>query len=160
MNLRIVDLPGIAVIGMEGLCTPGHNIVSELWQQANARFGEVAALAMKEKDGSLVGFWGAMSDESRAFMPWTENFQRGLYLAGVEVYKDAAAPEGWTRWVMPARKYLAVEVTPGQYGEIFSEVLAKTLPEMGYALAGAVCDHTKPATGQDYLFFPVKARGE
>ena len=30
------------------------------------------------------------------FGPWTHQFARGLYLAGVETYADAIAPEGWT----------------------------------------------------------------
>lgn len=44
----------------------------------------MAALGMKNSDGTYVGFWGAMSNESRSFRPWTHQFTRGLYLAGVE----------------------------------------------------------------------------
>ena len=42
---------------------------------------------MKNADGSYVGFWGAMSDETMSFMPWTDDFSRGLYLAEILVYK-------------------------------------------------------------------------
>lgn len=66
----------------------------------------VAALGMKNSDGTYVGFWGAMSDESRSFRPWTHQFTRGLYLAGVETYADAVAPEGWTKWVGSENKRL------------------------------------------------------
>ena len=151
----IVDLPRIAIIGQEGFCTKEKNMVKELWKQANSRFGEVADIAMKNADGSYVGFWGAMSDETMSFMPWTDDFSRGLYLAGVEVYEDAPVPAGWVKWVMPARKYLVTEVTPDSYAETFRNVIDRLIPQLGLKLAGAVCDFTEPATGQNKLFFPV-----
>ena len=151
----IVDLPRIAIIGQEGFCTKEKNAVGDLWEQANSRFGEVADIAMKNADGSYVGFWGAMSDETMSFMPWTDDFSRGLYLAGVEVYEDAPVPAGWVKWVMPARKYLVTEVTPDSYAETFRNVIDRLIPQLGLKLAGAVCDFTEPATGQNKLFFPV-----
>lgn len=156
MEIKIMDLPTIAVIGKEGLCTAGRNIVQQLWQEADAHFDEVAALGKKAPDGTYAAFWGAMSDESRSFRPWTHQFTRGLYLAGVETHVDAAAPEGWTKWVLPARKYIVVDVEPDRYGEIFDEVIQVTIPGKGMKLAGAVCDHTEPATGKSRLFFPVE----
>jgi hypothetical protein len=114
-DYRIVDLPRIAIIGKEGLCTKEKNIVQDLWQQANSNFSDIADLGMKYADGSFVGFWGAMSDETMSFMPWTDGFSRGLYLAGVEVYEDTAVPDGWVKWVVPARKYLVTEVQPEKY---------------------------------------------
>lgn len=157
MEIKIIDLPMIAVIGKEGLCTTEKNIVEQLWREANSHFDEVAALGMKNSDGTYVGFWGAMSDESKSFRPWTHQFTRGLYLAGVETYADAIAPEGWTKWVMPARKYIVVDVEPNRYGAIFDEVINRTISEKGMKLAGAVCDYTEPATGKNKLFFPVES---
>lgn len=52
----LIDLPKIAVIGKVGLCTKQKNIVQHLWQKANSNFNEVAALGMKNTDGSFVGF--------------------------------------------------------------------------------------------------------
>ena len=155
MNYEIIDLPKIAIIGKEGLCTKEKNAVQDLWQQANFNFREIAELGMKNADGYYVGFWGAMSDEKRSFLPWTEDFSRGLYLAGLEVHEDTPVPAGWVKWVMPARKYLVTEVTPDSYGEIFRSVMNSLIPELGMKLAGAVCDFTEPATGQNKLFFPV-----
>ena len=82
IRYEIIDLPEITIIGKEGLCTKEKNVVQALWQQANAHFNEIADLGMKNPDGSFVGFWGAMSDETMSFLPWTDNFSRGLYLAG------------------------------------------------------------------------------
>ena len=155
LKYEIVNLPKIAVIGREGLCTKEKNVVRELWAQANSRFCEVADLGMKNADGSYVGFWGAMSDETRSFQPWTEDFSRGMYLAGIETYEETAAPAGWTKWVMPARKYLVTAVDPESYEETFRTVIDNLLPALGMKLAGAVCDFTDPATGQNKLFFPV-----
>ena len=153
----IVDLPEIAVIGKAGFCTKEHSIVQEVWQEANAHFSEVAELGMKEKDGSYVGFWGAMSDETMSFQPWKENFSRGWYLAGIEVNQEAEAPRGWVKWIMPARKYLVKEVQMEHYMKTFTETLKHTIPEKGLKLCGAVCDFTEPSTGKNKLFFPVEA---
>ena len=153
---KIVDLPEIAIIGKEGLCTKEKNIVRDLWHQANSHFSDIADIGMKKADGSYVGFWGAMSDEMRSFMPWTDNFTKGLYLAGIEVYQHTAVPDGWVKWVMPARKYLVTEVNPDSYEEIFRSVINRLIPELGMKLAGAVCDFTEPATGQNKLLFPVE----
>ena len=156
MDVKVIDLPTITVIGKEGLCTAEKNIVQQLWQEANCHFNEVAALGLKNPDGTYVGFWGAMSDESRSFRPWTHQFTRGLYLAGVEAYAGAIAPEGWAKWVMPARKYIVVDVEPSRYGEIFEEAINNAISEKGMKLAGAVCDYTEPVTGKNKLFFPVE----
>ena len=69
---EMIDLPKIAIIGKEGLCTKEKNVVQDLWQQANSNFSDIADLGMKNADGSFVGFWGAMSDETMSFMPWTD----------------------------------------------------------------------------------------
>ena len=156
MNVSIIDLPEIAVIGKAGLCTKEHNRAAELWAEANSHFGEVAGLGMKNEDGAYVGFWGAMSDEAMRFLPWEEDFTRGMYLAGVEVSREAAAPEGWTKWILPARKYLVAEVRMDRYGEIFSDVVRRVIPQMRLRLCGAACDFTEPATGKAKLFFPVE----
>ena len=156
VQYEIIDLPQIAIIGKEGLCTKEKNIVQDLWLQANSNFGDVADLGMKNADGSFTGFWGAMSDESMSFMPWTDDFSRGMYLAGIEVNEDTEVPVGWGKWVMPARKYLVTEVTPESYKETFETVINSLIPELGMKLAGAVCDFTEPLTGLNKLFFPVK----
>ena len=156
MNIRIVNLPEIAIIGKEGFCTEESNVVQELWKQANENFSEVQELGMKEKDGSYVGFWGAMSDETMSFLPWTMNYSRGYYLAGIETYQDAEAPEGWKKWILPARSYLVMEVTPEHYMDVFRDGLMHQLPARNKKLCGAVCDFTEPATGKNFLFFPVE----
>ena len=66
-SYKIVDLPRIAIIGKEGLCTKEKNVVQDLWQQVHSNFSDVADLGMKNADGSFVGFWGAMSDETMFF---------------------------------------------------------------------------------------------
>ena len=55
MEIKIIDLPMITVIGKEGLCTTEKNIVQQLWQEANSHFNEVAALGVKNSDGTYVG---------------------------------------------------------------------------------------------------------
>ena len=148
---RIIK-PAFAVIGMEGSTADGTGFIPALWEKANSRFPEVAALAKTNKDGSLCGVWGVMSDLSRSFRPWEEDFTRGLYLAGVEVCDDAHPPEGWVRWDIPGFEYIRVE-RDNQF--CFSRGLAY-LQEAGLSLVGAVHDFTDPATGTGFMLFPIR----
>ena len=149
---RIIK-PAFAVIGMEGSTEDGPGFIQALWEKANSRFGEVAHLAKTNPDGSLCGVWGAMSDMSRSFHPWEDDFTRGLYLAGVEVVDNAQPPEGWVRWDIPGYEYIRVENnTP----DIFPRTL-QALAEQGLSLAGAVHDFTDPSTGKAYMLFPIRA---
>ena len=141
--------PAFAVIGLEGTTGDGEGFVQRLWQEANGRFGEVAALAKKNADGSLCGIWGAMTDMTRAFLPWTEGFSCGLYL---ECREDAVAPPGWTRWEVPGFEYLRVR---SDAPDVFPRMIA-WLAEQGTPLAGAVQDYTDPADGQAYMCFPIR----
>lgn len=148
---RIIK-PAFAVIGMEGSTADGHGFIPALWETANSRFGEVAALAKTNEDGSLCGVWGAMTDMSRSFRPWEEGFTRGLYLAGVEVRDDAQPPQGWVRWDIPGFEYIRVE---NNAPDVFPRTL-KMIAAEGLTLAGAVHDFTDPATGKSYMCFPVR----
>ena len=155
MEIVTCELPAFSVIGMEGEAEPGHNPAPALWDEANARFGEVEGLALKEESGVPVGVWGAMSDASRRFLPWEDGFSRGLYLAGVQVPDSAQAPEGWTKWTLPAFACLRVKAE-GEYAAAFQAGLDE-LERRGLSLAGAVQECHRPAEGgQLYLFFPFK----
>ena len=148
---RIIK-PAFTVIGMEGSTADGHGFIPALWETANSRFGEVAALAKTNEDGSLCGVWGAMTDMSRSFRPWEDGFTRGLYLAGVEVRDDAQPPQGWVRWDIPGFEYIRVE---NNAPDVFPRTL-KMIAAEGLTLAGAVHDFTDPATGKSYMCFPVR----
>lgn len=144
--------PAFAVMGIEGSTEDGAGFVQRLWEMANSRFPEVAALAERKPDGSLAGVWGAMTDMDRRFAPWTEGFTCGLYLAGVEVRRDAVTPAGWTRWDVPGFEYALM---PGDVPDAFMQGLS-ALREAGLSLAGAVQEFTDPATGQLLLCFPIR----
>ena len=139
------------VIGKEGSTLDGEGFIQKLWNGANSHFNEIAHLAKKDANGKLVGIWGAMSDISRSFKPWEDDFSKGLYLAGVECFDDAKAPDGWTKWTIPGYEYIVVE----NHEVIFEETIRK-INEKGIALVGAVHDYTDPATGKDYLYFPIR----
>lgn len=148
---RIIK-PAFAVIGMEGSTADGPGFIAALWEKANSRFPEAAALAKTREDGALCGVWGAMSDMSRSFQPWEDGFTRGLYLAGVEVRDDAQPPQGWTRWDIPGFEYVRVE---SDAPDVFPRTL-EALAAQGLSLAGAVHDYTDPATGKGYMLFPIR----
>ncbi len=152
MNIEKCMKKSFAVIGKEGSTADGAGFVQRLWVDANTHFEEVAHLAAKDKQGCLVGIWGAMTDFSRTFRPWEENFSKGLYLAGVECLQDAQAPEGWCKWVIPGFEYLRVEC---DREGVFPEMIGYLQTE-GIALAGAVHDFTCPKTGKNYMYFPIR----
>lgn len=139
------------VIGKMGSTSDGENFIQKLWNDANSHFREVAHLAKKDANGNIVGIWGAMSDISLSFQPWEDGFRKGLYLAGVECADDAAAPDGWTKWIIPGYEYIVVENHHG----VFEDTI-RQMDEEGISLAGAVHDYTDPATGKGYLYFPIR----
>ena len=140
------------VIGKEGSTEDGEGFIKRLWDEANARFGEVETLAKRDEEGGLAGIWGVMSDLSRSFRPWEDNFTKGLYLAGIEAKDEAEAPEGWVKWVIPSYEYLYTEEDgPDTFGRVISY-----MEENGISLAGAAFDFNCPQDGKSYLFFPVR----
>ena len=152
MNVDIWDKPTFSVIGKEGSNDDGHGFVGRLWAEANAHFDEVAHLAKRDENGVPLGFWGAMTDFSRSFRPWEDDFSRGLYLAGVECDEDAAAPAGWRKWTIPGFAYMRAECGSPT---LFSDML-EYLREQGLALAGAVQEFTDPKTGRNFMLFPIR----
>lgn len=152
MNTQIIIKPAFCVIGKEGSTADGSGFVQRLWAEANAHFEEVAPLAKLDKTGVPAGFWGVMTDCSRQFLPWEEDFSRGLYLAGVECLDDAQAPEGWVKWEIPGFEAIQAECTSPS---LFADMLAY-LREQALELAGAVQDFTDPKTGKNYMLFPIR----
>lgn len=141
------------VIGKEGSTEEGDGFIQKLWSDANGHFNEVEALAKRDANGNLVGVWGTMTDRSRSFKPWEDNFTKGLYLAGVEVKDDAVAPEGWTRWVIPGYEYLRVK---SEEEDTFPKII-QYMKENDIELVGAAHDFSDPnQNGQDYMLFPIR----
>lgn len=151
MNIERCEKKSFVVIGKEGSTLDGAGFIQKLWDNANSHFAEVQHLAKKDENGNIVGIWGAMSDFSRSFDPW-EDFEKGLYLAGVECNDNAEAPDGWTKWVIPGYEYIYAEC---ENGDTFSNTI-KYLEDNNIPLAGAVHDFTCPQTGKNYMFFPIR----
>ncbi|MBR5405771.1 MAG: GyrI-like domain-containing protein [Oscillospiraceae bacterium] len=151
MKVERTKKASFTVIGREGSTAEGAGFVQRLWQEANAHFEEIAGLVRRDAAGNPAGFWGAMSDLTRSFLPW-ENFETGLYLAGAECRDDAEPPEGWVKWVIPAYEYLYTEQ---ESDRTFPEML-QYLKAHQLSLAGAVHDFTDPCTGKNYLYFPIR----
>lgn len=152
MNIEHRTLPALTVIGREGSTADGPGFIQKLWREANEHFDEISHLVMRDSGGNPVGFWGAMTDFSRAFLPWENNFSAGLYLAGAECNWDSEPPEGWTKWIIPSFEYLKVEAdAPDTFPKMLTYLTENNLP-----LAGAIHDFTDPVTGRNYMFFPIR----
>ena len=155
MEFLTCEMPAFFVIGKEGAAGSGYNPAPALWAEANAHYVEVDALALRDENGVLAGFWGAMSDLSRSFLPWEDDLSRGLYLAGVQVPEDAVPPEGWVKWMVPAFEYVYVKAEC-DYASALRQGL-DYIRSCGLTLAGAVQDyHCPQENGQLYLFFPIR----
>ena len=150
--MQPVSLPAIHIIGMEGSTEEDPDIAKVLWAKANSRYSEVEPLALRDGFDQPLAFWGAMTDLSRSFHPWEENFTKGLYLAGVQVAEDALPPPGWTKWTLPASLYMTVD---GSLPDAFRRTL-EALEYKDMPLAGAVQERIDPSTGEVTLFFPIE----
>lgn len=152
MEIKTCVKESFVVIGKEGSTRDGVGFVDKLWTKTNKDFKQIKHLAKKDEDGELVGIWGAMSDFKRTFMPWENDFSKGLYLAGIECKDDAVAPKGWVKWVIPAYEYIYVEV---EDADTFSDVIYY-LEDEEIELVGSVHDFICPKTGKNYMYFPIK----
>jgi len=152
LQIERCEMPSFAVIGKEGSTNDGEGFIGSLWEDANSHFDEVAHLAQKDENGNLCGVWGAMSDMSRSFQPWENGFTKGLYLAGVQCELGQEAPEGWTKWVIPAYEYL---YTACDVPDTFTQMI-QYMTENQIPLAGAVHEFICQQTGINYLFFPIR----
>jgi len=154
-SMQRFEKSAFTVIGKEGSTRDGDGFIQTLWLEANTHFAEIEHLVKRDANGSPIGFWGAMSDFTRSFQSWENNFTEGLYLAGAEVADNAVAPEGWTKWSIPAYEYLSAKVE-GNTGEVFASMLSY-MEAHDERLAGAVHDFINPAeNGQAYMFFPIR----
>lgn len=151
MQIETITKDAFCVIGKAGSTEDGEGFVGRLWADANAHFDAVSDLAVYREDGTLAGIWGAMTDMDFGFLPWQENFTKGRYLAGVEARADAAAPAGWKKWIIPGFTYLKVKAeSPDTFPEMID-----WMRQQGIPLAAAVQDFTDPATGENFMLFPV-----
>ncbi|WP_270525044.1 GyrI-like domain-containing protein [Longibaculum muris] len=151
MKMKRCTKESFVVIGKEGSTLDGEGFIQKLWIDVNSHFEEVQHLAKRDKNGNIIGVWGAMSDFSHSFNTW-ENFCKGLYLAGVECNDDAEAPDGWTKWIIPSYEYIYIEC---ENVDTFSKTI-QYLKDNNISLVGAVHDFTCPQTGRNYMFFPIK----
>ena len=158
MEIKEIRLPSFTVIGKEGSTYQCADIVPKLWQQMDNDFSQVWPLAIKDENGKIDHSWGLMSDLNHQLLPWSDNFSKGLYLAGVEVEKDCEVPQGWTKWNIPERTYMVMEIPDGQYQKTFKKGIDFQLYYRRYKLVGAVCDYTDLKTGKNYLYFPVEKK--
>lgn len=152
MKISKCTKEGFSVIGKEGSTNDGHGFIQRLWEDANSHFDEVALLAKKDESGNILGVWGAMSDFSRSFNPWEENFTKGLYLAGVEVVDEANPPQGWVKWTIPSYEYIYSQV---ENENTFNEVI-NYMKDNNINFVGAVHEYNCPEDGHVYLFCPIK----
>ena len=145
MEFLRCTMSAFAVLGKEDSTqNKNKDWIQRLWKDFNEHSAEISQLALRDEQGNLAGFWGAMTNFDRTFQPWGNHLTEGYYLAGVQVPIETEAPEGWTKWIIPAFDYLYVPVESDP-----SEVLRAGLDEIkkqGLTLAGAI---------QMFLFFPV-----
>ena len=111
MEFLHCTMPEFAVLGKEGSTHSSNSEwIKQLWTEANSHFNEITELALRDDQGNLAGFWGAMTSLDRTFQPWENHLSVGLYLAGVQIPVETEAPKGWVKWIVPAFDYLYGQV--------------------------------------------------
>ena len=154
MEVKFVNKSAFTLLGKQGSgsSSDGKAWIPPLWEQANSSFMDIFPLTLRDRLGKPQ-IWGAMSDVDLTFAPWDE--RGGLYLAGAEVSPEAEAPDGWTKWNIPAFRYAVTEYTNETYDSVFGAVLNEYLPKEGLSLVGAVHEYYA-TSGALELWFPVE----
>ena len=156
IQVEIIEKGKITIIGKMGQGTTSSDVnwIQELWDEANEHFNELGSLVKVEEDGTFAGFWVVLSDIDNNFLPWD---WQGKYLAGCEVKEDSEAPEGWTKWVLPAFKYLSVKCNHNNYDDAVSYMNNIYIPKHKYKIIGAMQEYydQKSVDGSFNLLFPI-----
>lgn len=152
MNIEIIIKEAFAVIGKEAFTWDGDGLLPVLWGNMHKNEAEIMDLVKKGEDGKPVNTWGVMSSKYRDFATWEDNLSVGLFLAGYEVEMDAAAPAGWTKWIVPGFAYAKMKVE----GENFFYNALEFLKSKDMSPVAACHFYTDLATGDDYFCFPFK----
>lgn len=157
MDEKILEKKSFEVIGMarEGFTFDSKIWIPQLWQEVRSRFNEIRDLAKLDSEGNRVGMWGVMGDLDGKFKRWAE---QGIYLAGCEVKDGAAAPAGFTKWVIPSYKYVVTKCTKNTYTDVFNTMVDKYIPEHNYTIVGRVNESygSEDSSGEYDLYFPIE----
>lgn len=121
MKTRILFKDAFSVIGKvgQGSAANAPTWISPIWNEAAPKFNEILHVIKRHDNGDAVGVWGAMNDIDEQNKRWNDT---GKYMAGCEANVDAIAPNGWTKWIVPAQTYLVADCTMDTYGEIFGGI--------------------------------------
>ena len=66
MEFLHCTMPEFAVLGKEGSTHSSNSEwIKQLWTEANSHFNEITELALRDDQGNLAGFWGAIWLECR-----------------------------------------------------------------------------------------------
>lgn len=151
MTKKFFYKDAFAVIGKvgSGPADKGPEWIAPLWPSAFEHFSEISGIIRKDEKGNAL-WWGAMNDDAESNKRWGET---GKYMAGCEVDVDVHAPEGWTKWIIPAQTYLVANLTREAYGEVFGRITND--PEIN--IIGTVHEHYPDPGNENVLelYFPI-----
>lgn len=153
MNTKYLYKDTFAVIGKvgQGSVNNSQEWILPLWNEASTHFSEIADIIRKNENG-MPFIWGAMNDVNEQNGRWSDT---GKYMASSEADVDAIAPEGWTKWVIPAQTYLVVSCTMDEYGDVFDSITSD--PEI--KIVGTVHEYYPEPDNPNIveLYFPIAA---
>ena len=122
-----------AVIGKagQGRGDNFHEWGEPLWALLESNLSEIEGAVRKNEDGKPY-FWGALNDNSESNKRWGEPGYEdsGRFMAACEADVDAAAPDGWVKWVIPAQTYMVVRSTAAESESIYNPIAEKLGPKI------------------------------
>ncbi len=112
----------------------GNNEIGQVWQQLNARMGEIANVS-----GPGYGICFGQPNDNE---PW--------YLAGVEVSKAQNVPAGMMTLTVPAQKYAVFPCTIETLGQTYAYIVEEWQPRSGY----------QHADSPDFEYYDAEPEGD
>lgn len=139
MDYRILGLPAFSVLGKldQGPASDAPEWVPRLWART--------LTSHRDLDLTLGECWGLMGTPEGPLLPWRET---GTYLAGWEVPRGTATPEGWTLWTVPASAWIRVAVTAAEIPAGHEFLMSWLSGQAQWRAAGACHEHY-PSTFRD-----------
>jgi AraC family transcriptional regulator len=116
MTPSLITQPALRLVGLQILTRPMSPEIPALWPRFVARLPEIAAPA---EPGVTFGAMQAAGEDL-------------VYLAGVEVARNVAAPGQMSQLDVPAGDYAVFEFPFGDIGQAYPFIFGTWLPGSGY----------------------------
>jgi AraC family transcriptional regulator len=121
LQVKIIERPSFACLGVLQRCTPGDSTIPNLWE----RWGPTLSQTRSIEPGHFYGVMDNFGGD-----PFTFD-----YVAAVSVEAEMRVPDGFVLWEIPTQTYAVFDTTLTTIHETIHQIHGEWFPTSGYKRA-------------------------